>query len=560
MDDLQKLKDLLNIKCSYYHGNCNAIATHLNALHKNNKRVDNEFFSGYLNYLLNGSYYAYDKCINKTEYFLPVLKDILKYIVPTTLDMLMLTTITNDYSPDINTNNQKYKIDLFQILIERNIKIPMEVLIAVIETQKIRIAEYLVNHITGDVRCLEIACMHPNTDGIINLLLGQKIQVTNLALKNAIISNNTARVQLLSQFGAEYDKSCLIAACLKKNMEIIKTILAYKIPPTKECFDALLQSCYYNHHIQKYDWADTVANIIDLLINHGYEITYRDVFSAMEHGCYINNIEKYNIKFEDNFMEKCSEMGFYPYKNLKVKPTMKCLYIECGKPGNVSTIKKLIDHGLKPDIVCLQKACDNRSNILNVKYLVETHKIKPDVQCLKNLAKYFRNSTLDYLLNILTLTEQKITKEEEHIEQEQEVQEEIIEEVKADPEPLVIKGKKLKNIIIVDEPRDIKKSNEKYKIVAIKSENFNKINKRSKYTPTKEAYTLFKLKENEKFTFLDIRKHIMKYISDNKLIDDNRKDLIKPDDNLRKLLKLKKNDYISFNDIDQIAGLALIIT
>ena len=86
-----------------------------------------------------------------------------------------------------------------------------------------------------------------------------------------------------------------------------------KVSPTYEFFNSLIITANlgYGKKREAYN-AKKIADIIDILVNFGYKITYEDVYDAMINGCYINDIKKYNINFKDEFMEKCSELGYYP--------------------------------------------------------------------------------------------------------------------------------------------------------------------------------------------------------------------------------------------------------
>lgn len=163
------------------------------------------------------------------------------------------------------------------------------------------------------------------------------------------------------QYEIKPDINCLIEACKTLNLNLIKII------PTSDCINAILLSCSLKNGKNKQCViAELVANIID-------------IYKLLEKGCYINNIDRFDIKFDNKFIEKCTMIGYYPYQNIYIKPTMQCLYIECKKCNNVQNIKKLISTGLKPDIKWLIEACDNISNIQNIKYLIETHKITPSM-------------------------------------------------------------------------------------------------------------------------------------------------------------------------------------
>lgn len=49
----------------------------------------------------------------------------------------------------------------------------------------------------------------------------------------------------------------------------------------------------------------------------------------------------------------------------------------------------------------------------------------------------------------------------------------------------------------------------------------------------------------------------LKYIKDNNLVDKDMKNLIKPDETLRKLLNIKADEYINTDDDDRIVSLLI---
>lgn len=138
--------------------------------------------------------------------------------------------------------------------------------------------------------------------------------------------------------------------------------------------------------------------IINLFIGAGYIIKYKDFVLAVKAGVEINDIERFDIKFDDNFTEECSKVGFFPY-NIKYKPTLALLRNECLKPQNHSRIIKLCET-INPDIICLRNACSNIETSKTIDYLLEEKKIKPDIMCLLNICKSSTSSSIRKLASI----------------------------------------------------------------------------------------------------------------------------------------------------------------
>lgn len=551
MDTPETLKSLFNFQCNFTHVNCIGISNRIVIYHNGGKKLNNEFLTAYINYLLNSTQrYFYDKCIYRSDICFPPLKLMFSYLTPSDDDLYNIVSI----SPNNNYKNvyEENLIELFKILIGRNIKISQRILIESLEKQHLKLAKYLTNHINAVPHCLELACKLNGTMDIINSMLAQKVQITTTALLNAISSKNEQAVDLLLQYGITPDIRCLSEACYSANRKIINRILMCKVTPTKECFTRLINTCHlgYNKVKESYN-SKEVALIIDSLVAHGYILTYDDVFKATQHGCIINDINRFNIKFDNAYIEMCSTIGFYPYDNIAIKPTMKCLYSECQRGNNVQNIKKLISQGVKPDVECLKKACDNTNNLQNIKYLIEVQHIKPDIECLKELAKHIRNNSLTYLLDNFDKDYTNVKPSAEFDDDENIIPDSSGPVQEYDPmSDTIFRGKILESVLNGKPNTD---TNKKYKIGKIKPS--DKVNMKTKNVVSENAALVLDIKQGTKMTFTELRKALISYIQKNKLIDGTRKDLIKPNPQLAILVGVKKNEYINFKDIDNMVAL-----
>lgn len=627
MNDWKDIYDLFNLKCNYTHSTCRTIAIKIHGYYVVGKKADNNLFTSYLLYLDNTDQHYYEKCIVRRDICIPIIKLMLGHLVPSEANMIILAKMpvaTNRYAYNASHNDidAHAQVDIFKMIVDKKIKISSNVLVNALTEKNMPLSNYLINYANPDTRCLEAACACPDSQHIVNLIIAQKIQVTELAFINAIKQKNEVTINMLLQIDYSPNINCLIEACKIKNEKIINRILLCKITPTRECFDALISSANLGYGKDRQaTHAPEIANLIDILILHGYKLTYNDVLNALERGCYINNVTRFNIKFDGKFLEECTKIGYHPYSNLGVKPTMNCLYTECRRVGNLPIIKKLIAQGLKPDVECLKQACDNKTNIQNIKYLVEVQGIEPNLACLKQIAKHIGNTTLTYLLShfpeqieldeiieaeIKNSTKTKATPfidsseeapiidtkkiieisnkmklkaqkknviveegpEEQELEEPEEIEEPIQEvgsDLESEPEPEQDKEQdkeqdsnsllelKLKSIFISNDTKD------DYDIINVTSDKSKKINKTIKYMVLTDAAKILGLKKASLATFLDARKHILSYISKNHLVNNDRKDLIRLNADLYKLLKLKQPtkkttaQYIKFDDIDNIA-------
>jgi hypothetical protein len=417
------------------------------------------------------------------------------------------------------------------------------------------------------------------------------------------------------QYGVNPDIECLKEACRIINVDIINKILMYKITPTSVCIDALLSSCNlgYGKHRESPN-AKKVASVIDMLVSFGYKLTYDDVYKALLKGCYVNDISRFNIKFDAKFLETCTKHSFYPYNDIGVKPTLECLRIESKRINNVQNMKKIISEGPKPDSKCLVQACDNKTNIQNIRFLVENHGIKPNIDCLKALSRHIGNPTLTYLLNHMDnndnannianndianndienndiannenieLQTNEPNEPNEKIEINKQVSNNLLDDDMSEFKKYVTKSQKIMevqtimdqrmeefnetiniiqnapngkrkgrklNVIVDDSIQD--QSNKIYNVVRIKSSKEKRVNTKEKYIINVLSNYLFGPNIQEKITVYEARKILLDYVTQQKLVDGDKKNLIKIDEKLSKLLKIKKGNYVDFSDIDHMA-------
>lgn len=377
------------------HHSCRHIASKIASIHESGNKIDNEFLSNYINYINCNNQYYYEKCVCRKEIYVPILKQIFEYLDPNVHDLCNLTS----FPVSISNPEEDPITDLFKQLINKKVNFTEYVLEAALLNKNIYISFLLLDIVKPTSACLEAACLCDNSLQLVNLMLVQKVKVSEKALLNAISINSNNVVNLFFDYGVMPTLNCLIEACKQFNYSLINSILNHKIIPNKDCFMALLSNAKIGDGKNKqYYKAKEIAEIIDMLIVYGYKVTYNDVYDALCVGCYINNVSNLGIKFEDEFIEQCTYLNYYPYQELGLEPTQKCLYIECSRPNNVNNINKLIAKGLKPDIECIKHACNNRGNIKNLTLLIEGHNIAPNIDCIKEIAKYICNPTLSYLL------------------------------------------------------------------------------------------------------------------------------------------------------------------
>ena len=129
---------------------------------------------------------------------------------------------------------------------------------------------------------------------------------------------------------------CLQYACILKDKDIIEKILSQKIIPNQACYDGLISGYHWQKPAED---VIQIAELIDIMILYGYQLTTDDVHNAVKKGYYINNINRFNFKFDDKLIEECYASNYFPYPDLNLKPSMECLRMECHKTSNMPKIK-----------------------------------------------------------------------------------------------------------------------------------------------------------------------------------------------------------------------------
>lgn len=234
------------------------------------------------------------------------------------------------------------------------------------------------------------------------------INVINTFINKPIIIKNI--YQLISSFlETEFKLEIFNKSISLLDKELSFLILENKdIIPDISTINKLVEKCYVkpNGCIN----ANQIAEIIDLLCEYNLKIDKSIILKLLDHGCYINNIEKYNIKIDNEILEKCSNLSYYPYK-FDIIPGINILKKECSKSDNINIIKKLKEYGGTYTVECLEEACKIKKNSKTIKFLIEECDIKVSDICLKNYQETYGIDSLD-----LIMKNYKITKPENNDE------------------------------------------------------------------------------------------------------------------------------------------------
>ena len=573
----EQISTMFKERCNYSHNICQEVQTNIMKLYSKGGKVDNDFLSRYLLFLANGSW---SPCIQRKITWTKAVCTILSSNFNPSYDNLKI--IIKYGGSELNI------LQAFDNMLKNGVNFDVKILnMCLQESQKHeRLFDKLLEKVKPDQTSLELACAL-GKDDLVKKILMYKIPVTVECINNCTLGNcNEDTLSKLINMGGKPDTSTLEIACRIRNHKFMKNLLQSRILPNKKCFEAIFNKKYnvgfrysyrYGSHISETEKKE-IAATVDILIEHGYKIDYNDVVFALSKECFINDINRFNIDFGPKFLEKCTEYNYYPY-DIDTKPTLKCLRIECGRTGNLSTVKKLISKGVKPDIECLRIACNNKSNKQTIHYLVDKYGLKPDLTCLKNNAKHINNVTLNYILenydepkvnvkknkkedlsssedSIIESSEEekKVSTDNNDLDDKQENYDNLAKELELDldEDSKNINKKSKKNIKVVKD-KDKKKSkiNSNKEIKLEEPKNIPKSKRTKEKIPT-NIIKFFKIKTGTKLSFIKLRKYMMDYIKNNELYDKEDKTMIIPDKKLCKLLKLDDDVKVNFAYFDNL--------
>jgi hypothetical protein len=418
------LSKIVSTNCDSKHAACASIKNQIVNLITPDTigQLDETFLNSYIAFLCrntyskrNGyysSYYNTTMCINSRPIAEPVFKLLLPKFAPSESSFKNIINAGASY--------------VLELCVQYNVNIPETILQLCFDLEK----QEMVKLLMGSNKCvvtekhLEVACTHGWFD-VVYAILDRKISPTPQALQNAIlykhkndssykynydydtktperkkaIEDTVKLVSTLISSGVQVTPECLKHACKTHNTDLVTMFLENKVNPDKTCFDACFESIKDDYYYSRYssrrtENEKTIVSIINSLIKYGYHLTYDDVALATRNKIKLT-CDISHIKFDEKFMELCSEVSFYPYV-LDVKPSITCLVKECSKAGNLTGVKQMVKMGLVPTNECIEKACSLKNNIATIKYLT-SQGASINLECVKNIVKSVGNRTLDYI-------------------------------------------------------------------------------------------------------------------------------------------------------------------
>jgi len=433
-------------------------------------------------------------------------------------------------------------------------------------------------------------------------LINRKIKVNKNAIICAIMfSIHTNILKQLISMGPELSEDYLVAACYGNNKDMMEFLLDNKIVPNNKCIPALFSkeiksfidlSNYNKFTVSKetpYSIKDSgsikkLSDLVNIILKYNYNLEYNDLLFLTKNFIQINGIERYNIKFDSKFLEVCAEAGFYPNYNHGINPDIKCLQKECGKSGNITAIKDLIKkYKFKPDNICMQNACRIKANLPVIRYLQEqgapvdeiavrniTYATGNTSACfvIDNYIKYLENKSKENPVKTVQVEKKEEVQVKENIpvqkviepiqdnhDNNDEINDDILseEELPKKKKIVVKKTKKVKEVIGVEKIEQVKPNKEDYTLIQ------TKITDKDNIVVPAKFLEYFKLEKDSKLSILSFKKIIINHLNNKKLIQKGNFNIELPEDLLSAISfdSKKYGNIIDIKNLDKFCTFVL---
>ena len=400
-----------------------------------------DFIESYIILLtINNTNYCLTRYNNETSQILIIsalLKISNKYIFPTQNMITLISQIDQLNLEKIIQNFQKLdKTYCDRLFSEKNGKTlygSITHFIGIINNTKIKLLEYVIDNISYQTFIDNIStCRNIPQEYDIALIkfITKMIELKELKISKNLIDFLILKPSILEKF---YEKIIINSDILFKKDVLDRTIslldkkLLIKILNNNndnkiEIDDSTIKNLVSKSYIRENIGASNnklIAELIDILIEYNLKVNKNLIIMMLEKGCYINNLEQYEIVIDNDILEKCAEYSYYPYQYDFI-PSNKIMIIECSKVGNLEKIKELKEKGGILDIECLKQACNLRKNGKVIKYLINQCKLKPNDECLTcfqeiNYIEAFDTLLKSYCDSMLTIKNEKDDKNDKDI-------------------------------------------------------------------------------------------------------------------------------------------------
>jgi hypothetical protein len=202
-----------------------------------------------------------------------------------------------------------------------------------------------------------------------SIINGQIDMYTFCKLLNVAPNEETLRISMVKQLKHVFDDYAEIykitpdADILRLildqpvvNLDMLNSILCYKILPTKKDFEVFMNSN------MSYGKSETV---VELMIKHGLQLDLDDIKLALKHKLGIKNLERFNIPYDEKLYYWCYIYDYYPYDDMNVDNHIFQLRKLCRNSATSEHefIQYMENNKIMPDRYCFDHACRNNKSL-----------------------------------------------------------------------------------------------------------------------------------------------------------------------------------------------------
>jgi len=145
------------------------------------------------------------------------------------------------------------------------------------------------------------------------------------------------------------------------NNHILNELLSHKLIPDKKCFELLCQSGYANFN-----------HTIKILVSHGFVIDLDCVEYALKYEEEIDDLEMFNIKYNDELFKICDKLEYYPKKYISQIDKDYVKMVEAFKKEPTNKIDAFINKKkLVPTNYCFEVAINKNKNDDIINYIIK---------------------------------------------------------------------------------------------------------------------------------------------------------------------------------------------
>jgi len=417
-----------------------------------------------------------------------------------------------------------------------------------------------------------------NNMKLINNAINNKLKIPQKCMDSVIRTKNIDLCKLMLLSGCKLTDELFLIACKTADLEFMDFFLKNGIEPTSDGLYVLFDLyTTYKSDYNKFQRTQTEKNkknihmCVTLFRKYDYKITNNDLVYSVKSMIELENFKSLNLELDDAFMKACVTYDFYPSYHSEGKCNLECFKYLCTKP-TYKMIVYYVEHGVKPTYECLNILCKHNATFEILTYIIETCGIMPDIKCLEEYVMGLKIQPLTLLFkkfnentdknNIIQKVDQSDDFKDDSIHSDtenntNESESSSSSEQSDDPQIIVKKTipKKSQPVVKSDTETESSFSNDDSKIFL--KDIPRDYNFRTKTKINDELSKLFKLKKGILCSFIDTRKHLLSYLSSQKLLNSNE---LKTNNVLNKICNFDANKVILLEDLDKFVFLCVNLT